>query len=140
MKDKLNLLVFGAPTDSVETVVLSLNDQPVGRYAVRRSDSIVVPGLLLAGFTSVRHAGDPHTRPLVTRETLDCLVHLVENRQPDRGCISLSRRWDDPLEEYRFDVHVNDVRRGSVTAGMDMAALQRVFSALGFDVSAQRKT
>jgi hypothetical protein len=135
MKDKLKMLVSSALNDANKIVMLSINDKPVGRYSVRRADSLVEPGLLLLGFTSVKHAGDPRARPLVTRETLTCISHLVENCQPDRGSICLTRCWNDPLEEYRFDIHVNDVRHGSVAAGSDLGALHRVCSALGFDVS-----
>ncbi|RQR65593.1 hypothetical protein DIE18_03860 [Burkholderia sp. Bp9125] len=92
--------------------------------------------LVLLGFSSVQHLDEDGS---VTRVSAADVLRSMPISSgglfpATRGNIQLTRRWSEPLEEYRLDVANEGKRLGSVDAKMNMGTLRAILVLLGFTV------
>jgi hypothetical protein len=104
---------------------------------VEKQQSPVLPALVLLGFDAV------HIVDESGRQTRYSSADLLRERpalyagpmQETRGLITLTLRWSEPLEAYRFDVSHNGTRLESVDAKLTIGTLRKILVQLGYTVT-----
>jgi hypothetical protein len=102
---------------------------------VEDQESPVLPALILLGFNTVRLVNEAGGESRYTVSDLLKSKPVTYLRpMPSLGDVTLTRRWSEPLEEYRLDVAFNGGRVQSVDAGMGLRTLRETLVQLGFTV------
>jgi hypothetical protein len=102
---------------------------------VEDQESPVLPALILLGFNTVRLVSEAGGESRYTVSDLlksKPVTYLLP--MPSLGDVTLTRRWSEPLEEYRLDVAFNGGPVQSVDAGMGLRTLRETLVQLGFTV------
>ena len=134
MKNIVELLVSGTDVAGETAVTVRQNGNVRGTYFVNPDESVVENALLLLGYASVHLDGERSAPAHYTLSTPRGDLRAQALPAPSLGGITLSRRWSEPLEDYRLDIHVNGVRVANIDSRMDLGTLRRLLVALGFTV------
>ncbi|MBK3780117.1 hypothetical protein G3A43_07590 [Paraburkholderia aspalathi] len=103
---------------------------------VEKRESPVAPALVALGFDSVQYVDEAgHVSVYELDDLMRGQPSFYAGKLPAaNGIIRLTRRWSEPLEDYRLDVALNGTALKSVDAHMNVGTLRAILVQLGFTV------
>jgi hypothetical protein len=128
-------LVSTTTTDGELAITVSQCGNVRGTYFMPRGESVVENALLLLGYSTVHLDGEGKAPEHYSLSNPRGKLHANALPAPSLGRIHLTRRWSEPLEEYRLDIDVEGRKYESVDSRMNLGTLRRILVNLGFTVS-----